>query len=232
MDELEQLKAGKRSDLTTKREQALDRIDVHTIPVDMGLGKILREVFTGGWQEMMDDVIPFLAENRQDYQDLMDIFNNTSPTDKGILKPEDYLAAANMNIGAFLGDVTQATFNRGATVAAMMAAAAQPRVIKASIEAATRKGGSVTDRQMLLQMTKMLPQPKGAEVNIHFGNDKPSDGKTIEAGDNAGHSVIKFETFVKDTARDLREGKGRKLLNEAIVPMEVDFSAEDDENEV
>ncbi|MHA2064590.1 MAG: hypothetical protein ACXABY_09445, partial [Candidatus Thorarchaeota archaeon] len=173
MDELVALKrSGGRDDLLTARRKALSRIGIKDIdPPSLQVNKILLKAFDGGFAEVMEDIVPFIAEYSNEYEVLGAIWEKASPSDKGTLRPEDFLYAAGIPVRAFLGEITSATFDRGANIAAMIAAAKTPEIIKAAIRAATSAKGGTTDRMMLLQMTKMLPQPKGAEVNVHFGSN-------------------------------------------------------------
>lgn len=224
MDPLTEIGRMKRAK-STQRELALEKLGLTFDPPSVKLDMTLREVTDGGFKDIMEQYVPLLAESNVAYETLLDLYTNSDITDRDQhLRPEDYLAAAGLPIGQFLGEITTVAYDTNAAVAAMMAAIAQPKVIKATIKAATDpKMGSVKDRENLLKITKMLPTAGAGVVIQNFGGGatKISPGEVkVESGDEG---FLKFEHEARENAKDMRVGEGRKLLEAATEYVEAEF---------
>lgn len=215
MDNFDQLKQTVKITEADRRGIALKRLGLESAPLSFGLEELFRTVWPGGFQQIVTEILPYMTEGRSDYTALIALYETVSPTDKPRLFPEDYLAAVGILPGEFLGDITKAAFNKNATIAAMMVAIAQPKIIAATIDAATGKKNSVADRNMLLKITKTLPIPKGQEINVNFGPKGVPEGEGADTPLEGAKSYIKFEQSIRENVDDLRIGEGRKLIESA-----------------
>ena len=225
MDPLINEKATKREP-ETRRSQALGRMGLAFDPPSVKLEETLRRAFPGGFREVIEQYVTPIAKGNPAYERLLAVYNTVSISDREQhLRAEDFLAAAGLGIGEFLGQLTTAAYNQNAAVAAMIAAVNQPKVIQATVEAAIDpKNGSVKDRENFLKITKMLPAG-GSGVTLNFGAvPGAAEGpKEVVAGDEG---FMRFENEVRDNATDLRIGEGRKMLEGATEYKEGDIEAE------
>jgi hypothetical protein len=202
--------------LGREREEAVRRLGVEKIPLDMELGKLLQEALglkkrKSGWEAAIKEFIPFLAQEVPAYEMLVQIWDRTSEKDRRMLRPEDFLASAGIAPEDFISDLTRVVFVVSRQKAALMIASGQPGVVRAAIKnAKTPEGGQ--DRKMLMQSAGLAPKPKGQEaqgISVHIdarGGEVAIDGPKQEG------PYTPFEQDATALANGMREMTRRKAL--------------------
>jgi hypothetical protein len=209
------------------RMEALKRVGwVKDTPPVTGNGKkIFSLAFPeGGFEEVISSYVPHLAEFDDRYLTLIEKYWDASKFDRERLHPEDWLAVVGISLSEFLGEVTRITVTLNQTAGALIAAAAQPAVISASVERAKDPKAGLQDRQMLFKATGFLPTPKGHTINIG-GVPQPQQGQVQESGSQlmlgpgqAPEANVKeepFEDFARAASKRMREQQSAMIEDTA-----------------
>ena len=116
------------------------------------------------------DVVAYvrLAAANQDPDALLwlHVWESLKPWEQRQVTLDDICAAAGVSPGKMVKAIVGSAFDANCDVANLVAAMAHPRVVKASIRAATRADG-IEDRKLLFQHHRFIPVNKGATVNIN-----------------------------------------------------------------
>lgn len=116
-----------------------------------------------------------VAEKDERFKLLVFTYDECAESDKHKLKLEVLCGQAAITQGDFIGMTMSAMHERNLDIGNMIASAAHPRVIEATIENATKANGFM-DRQMLHQHSGFIPTAKGMTII----ND--NSRKTLNAG--------------------------------------------------
>lgn len=106
-----------------------------------------------------------VAEKDERFKMLVFSYDECPDSDKHKLKLEVLCAQSNVTQGDFIGMTMAAMHERNLDIGNMIASAAHPRVIEATVENATKANGFM-DRQMLHQHHGFIPTAKGTSITI------------------------------------------------------------------
>lgn len=116
-----------------------------------------------------------VGEKDERYQMLVYAYEQTAESQRSMLKLEALCEAAAIPTSEFLGSTIAAIHSRNIDIGKLIASAAHPKVVEATIENAQTRNGFM-DRKMMHDHVGFLPLPKG--MNINIDNSK----KTLIAG--------------------------------------------------
>ena len=116
-----------------------------------------------------------VAEKDERFKQIVYMYDECPESSQHKLKLEVLCQQAGVTQGDFIGMTMAAMHERNLDIGNMIASAAHPRVVEATIENAQRTNGFM-DRQMLHQHTGFIPTAKGTSIVID--NSK----KTLNAG--------------------------------------------------
>lgn len=120
-----------------------------------------------------------VAEKDERFKLLVYTYDECAESDKHKLKLEVLCGQAAITQGDFIGMTMAAMHERNLDIGNMIASAAHPRVVEATIENAQRANGFM-DRQMLHQHSGFIPTAKGTSITID------NSRKTLNAGGPGG----------------------------------------------
>lgn len=97
-------------------------------------------------------------------------WDSLSKTDQHALSIVDVCAAVDLKLPTLLGEVTAQAFAHNTDLSKLIAAVAQPRVVKATVDSATKYLGpdGVKDRQMLHLHSNFVPVSKSSQTIFRF----------------------------------------------------------------
>lgn len=116
-----------------------------------------------------------VAEKDARFQQIVFMWDETKESDQHKLKLEVLCSTCGVTQGDFIGMTMSAMHERNLDIGNMIASAAHPKMVEATIENAQRANGFM-DRQMMHQHTGFIPTAKGTSIVID--NSK----KTLNAG--------------------------------------------------
>lgn len=138
---------------------------------------------------------------------------------------EAYCLAAKLEPKRVLGLIFGEVYSHNEQAAGLMAAHAQPDIVRATIEAAVLPGGG-RERQMMHSHSKFTPVPKTSVTVIHGGAQK------VVAGDDNSKNFAILPP-IESTVRQLSDRFNEKLLGAASPSQDVidaDFEDQDEED--
>ncbi len=113
----------------------------------------------------------------------LQVYDEASDTDRRILPMEAFALMADVNITQLLGAMIIALRDQSASVVKIIATAAHPSVIRASIKNALKPGG-VKDRNAIHTAMRLLPVSKGATIIMPHVGQLPGGGVVEIEGDD------------------------------------------------
>ena len=96
-------------------------------------------------------------------QQFMKKYDSIAPSDLEFLSIEQIAASCGIDTPTLAGVLMKAIVSQQASIAAIKAATAHPRIVEKSIQSALQERG-VRDREMLHTAVGFLPTPKGATI--------------------------------------------------------------------
>jgi hypothetical protein len=138
---------------------------------------------------------------------------------------EAYCLAAKLDTKKVLGLIFAEVYSQNEQASGLMAAAAQPDVVRATIDAAKQPGGS-RERDMMHKHSTFIPVPK---TSITFVREA---GRVVGGDDNS--QTLTVLPPIEKTVRDLSDRFNEKLMNvpriESPEVFEADFKEDSDED--
>jgi hypothetical protein len=132
-----------------------------------------------------------VAERDDRYKALVFMYDETAESNRHKLKLEFMCESAGIPNDQFVGDTISAIFKRNSDIGKLIAAAAHPKIVEATVEHAQKVNGFM-DRKMMHDHVGFLPVPKG--MTIINDNSK----KTLVAG---GQAQVQGGGTAEDTSR-------------------------------
>ena len=161
-------------------------------------------------------------------------YDSVTPTDRERLKLEEIIVASQLSTRKFVEVLTGALMQQAQDVTKMMVGMAQPRVVEATIRAATeiqpifdKEGeivghttGDLKAQEMFHKATGFLPMPKGAQIAIQLNNG----GRAAEEEDGDEEKCLPPPSM-DDYLRQIQEVIRPKELPAPVITSQVPVNA-------
>lgn len=149
-----------------------------------------------------------VAKSDPRYATFLHAYDTANETDKKSLTLEELCDASEIPHDEFLGTVTAALWNRNRDIGRLIAVAAHPEIVDATIQAAKGQWG-VADRRLLLEQSEFIAPAQGTRINVNTQVNATSNSvaqaKGGESKVSITHSLPSFEDDGKSINHKLRE---------------------------
>jgi hypothetical protein len=167
-----------------------------------------------------ESVLSYIALAAQDgdpsAMDFWHVWEDLKPWEQVQVSLDDLCAASGISPSKILKVLVGAAFDAGCDVASLVAAAAHPAVVQASVKYAKEANG-IEDRKLLFQHHRFTPIPKGTSIQIGVSANAQA-ANTL----SADQSVPSFLQDVEDSgeAKSIVQGEVIKALPETTATSE------------
>ena len=162
-----------------------------------------------------------VAEKDERFKMLVYVYDECPDSDKPRLKLEVLCSQSNITQGDFIGMAMAAMHERNLDIGNMIASAAHPRVIEATVENATRANGFM-DRQMLHQHHGFIPTAKGTSITIDNSKKVLNAGGApqtpLTEGSVTRLGMPSFEEETMSATRAVRGDAGMGFVGQKQLP--------------
>jgi hypothetical protein len=161
------------------------------------------------------------ADDSEDAQSFLEKYDSVSESDRQRLKLEDFVAVSGLSARDFIETLTGALMQQCQDVTKMMVAVAQPKVIAATIKAATdqvpivafsqlmgknivvgKTNGDTKAMELFHKATGFLPTPKGSNTTINL--NQLNQTANVGGSDDEGSELQSMDDFLLDMQDVLR----------------------------
>ena len=148
------------------------------------------------------------ADDSEEAQDFIEKYDGLSKSDQKLLKLEEIFTAAGLSARRFVEVVTGALMQQCGDVTKMMVAVSQPKVVEATIFAATDRkpifnpvtgelmtytNGDVKAMELFHKATGFLPTPKGANTTINL--NQLNQTAQLNAGEDEDDEPVELQSM-------------------------------------
>ncbi|HEV2172525.1 MAG TPA: hypothetical protein VGR71_03110 [Nitrospira sp.] len=198
--------------MSAVNQRAAEKIGQHSdLPTVLPFSSTLAFAFRyiGGISAAIE-AARLVGEKDERFRMVVYAYEETPESDRPKLKLEALCETAGIPTSEFLGSTIAAIHSRNVDIGKLIASAAHPKVVEATIENAQTRNGFM-DRKMMHDHVGFLPLPKG--MNINIDNSK----KTLVAGgesnlrpvENLSRTALpSFEDDITQGTRALRGDAG------------------------